>query len=146
MEKTVKERLMMFIEYRGLSVSKFEKMCNLSNGYISKLRHAPGGVRLEEIFRVFPELNREWLLFGEGKMLNCPNNNNITQTINQQYANNPIGNVNGNIYNRSNDAVDVEPCECEDVPERLPIVPTAIAKKPSYDTLEGLMQQQQTHS
>ena len=139
METTVKERLITFIEHRGLSISKFEKMCNLSNGYISKLRYSPGGVRLEEIFRVFPEINRNWLLFGEGEMLKTQ----PMQTINQQYANNPIGNINGNaIFN--NKTVDVEAVECgdEEVPERLPIVPTSIAKKPSSDTLEMLMHQQ----
>ena len=69
MESIVKQRLMQFIEIRGLSVSRFEKMCNLSNGYLNKLRNAPGLNKLEDILRAFPNLNREWLLYGEGEML-----------------------------------------------------------------------------
>ena len=69
MESIVKQRLMQFIEIRGLSVSRFEKMCNLSNGYLNKLRNAPGLNKLEDILRAFPNLNREWLLHGEGEML-----------------------------------------------------------------------------
>lgn len=139
---TVKERLVAFLKFRNIPHSRFEKKCGLCNGYVNSIRKGIGVEKLDTILRAYPELNRNWLLFGEGEMLNS--SNNITQqTINQQYANNPIGNINGNaIFN--NKTVDVEAMECgdEEVPERLPIVPTSIAKKPSSDTLEMLMHQQ----
>lgn len=142
MESSVKQRLIDFIYSKKLSQQKFENICGLSNGYVNNIKISIGARKLHDILQAFPELNRNWLLFGEGEMLN--NSNNVTQqTINQQYAQNPIGNINGNaIFNGK--TVDVEAVECgyEEVPERLPIVPTSIAKKPSSDTLEMLMHQQ----
>lgn len=69
MEKTVKQRLMEFAEFRNLSISKFESLCGLGNGYVGKLKGEPGSRKLEDILKAFPELNRVWLLFGEGEML-----------------------------------------------------------------------------
>ena len=70
MEDSVKQRLMKFMSYREISASRFERMCGLSNGYFNKLRNAPGLDKIDKILRVFPELNREWVLTGEGSMLN----------------------------------------------------------------------------
>ena len=69
METTVKERLVRFYEAKGLSKSGFEKMVGLSNGYIDKLRICPSNDKLEMIYLKFPDLNRIWLLTGEGEML-----------------------------------------------------------------------------
>ena len=63
----VKERLIAFIEYKELSVSAFEKACGLSNGYIRNFKGNLGGAKLEDILNAFPELDREWLLFGTTK-------------------------------------------------------------------------------
>lgn len=68
MEMTVKERLIRFYEAKGLSKSGFEKMVGLSNGYIDKLRICPSNDKLETIYLKFPDLNRIWLLTGEGEM------------------------------------------------------------------------------
>lgn len=70
MEYSVKQRLMKFMSYREISASRFERMCGLSNGYFNKLRNAPGLDKIDKMLRVFPELNREWVLTGEGSMLN----------------------------------------------------------------------------
>ena len=70
METTVKQRLIRFYESKRLSKSEFERLCGLSNGYIDKLRHSPSAAKLESIYLRFPDLNRVWLLTGEGEMLN----------------------------------------------------------------------------
>ena len=70
MENSVKQRLIKFMSYREMSASRFERMCGLSNGYFNKLRNAPGLDKIDKMLRVFPELNREWVLTGEGSMLN----------------------------------------------------------------------------
>ena len=69
MEQSVKQRLVLFINQKGLSVNKFEALCGLSNGYMSKLRHQPSPDKLSNILSAFPELSRTWLLTGEGEML-----------------------------------------------------------------------------
>lgn len=69
MEKTVKQRLMEFIIYSGLSQGRFERECGMSNGYINNLKKTLGAEKLQNVIRRFPELNTEWLLYGEGEML-----------------------------------------------------------------------------
>lgn len=55
METTVKERLRNFIEYKGITVSRFEKNCGLSNGYMKSLRSNPGLEKLSDILRSYPD-------------------------------------------------------------------------------------------
>lgn len=66
---TVKERLIKFYQSKGLTKREFERLCGLSNGYIDKLRHSPSTVKMESICLTFPDLNKVWLLTGEGTML-----------------------------------------------------------------------------
>lgn len=35
MDSTVKHRIKQFIEYKGISVMEFERVCGLSNGYVN---------------------------------------------------------------------------------------------------------------
>lgn len=42
----------------------------LSNGYVHKIKNSVGKRGLLDIQRKFPELNTDWLLTGEGEMLN----------------------------------------------------------------------------
>lgn len=73
---SIKERIYTFIKYKDITVKKFEEMCGLSNGYISSMRKGFGTEKLNNVLKLFPELNREWLIYGEGEMLN----NTINQT------------------------------------------------------------------
>lgn len=66
---TVKERTYEFIQSKGIKVSQFEVMCGLSNGYVSSMRKGYGDDKLNNVLKMFPDLNREWLLYGEGPML-----------------------------------------------------------------------------
>ena len=65
----LKVRLLEFINYLGISVSAFEKESKLSNGYIKNFKGDIGALKLEYILSKFPNLNRKWLLYGEGEML-----------------------------------------------------------------------------
>ena len=65
----VKERLLLFVKYKKISVKRFEELCGVSNGYVSAIRKSIGGEKLNNVLKAFPELNREWLLYGEGEML-----------------------------------------------------------------------------
>ena len=69
MGATIKERTLEFIKYKGISVKEFEIRCGLSNGYVSSMRKGFGTDKLSNVLSAFPELNREWLLYGEGEML-----------------------------------------------------------------------------
>lgn len=69
---SIKNRTKEFIEHKGLTVSGFEEMCNLSNGYVSSMRKGYGRDKLNNVLNTFPDLNRDWLLYGEGEMLKVP--------------------------------------------------------------------------
>lgn len=70
MEQTVKERLILFVRTKNISQKKFETLAGLSNGYLNNLKNSPTVDKLQSILKAFPELNRRWLLTGEGEMLN----------------------------------------------------------------------------
>ena len=52
----------------GISVRQFEIKSKMSNGYVSSMRKGLGLEKLENVLNAFPDLNRDWLLYGEGKM------------------------------------------------------------------------------
>lgn len=65
----IKERIKQFADSKGIPIYKFESTAGLSNGYVNGIRKGIGSEKLSDILRAFPELNRNWLLFGEGEML-----------------------------------------------------------------------------
>lgn len=67
--QTPKDRLILFISYLGIGQKKFEESCGLSNGYVNNSKGNFGASKLDDILHTYPELNRVWLLSGEGKML-----------------------------------------------------------------------------
>ena len=69
MEKTVRQRLIEYLEYKGIGRNKFEAMAGLSMGYITKLKNAPRPEKLVSILHAAPDLNKVWLLTGEGEMI-----------------------------------------------------------------------------
>lgn len=65
----IKERVINFIKIQDLTTSEFERRCGLSNGYVSSMRKGFGEAKLNNVLKAFPNLNRDWLLYGEGEML-----------------------------------------------------------------------------
>lgn len=70
MEESTKDRLYAFMKHLGISVAAFEKEIKVSNGYFRSLRHRPSEKVLQRIYDRYPEMNRMWLLGGEGEMIN----------------------------------------------------------------------------
>jgi phage repressor protein C with HTH and peptisase S24 domain len=66
---TTKERLIEFIAHLGISQGKFEKECDISNGYVNNIRTSIGQNVLDKILVKYLTLNKIWLLHGEGEML-----------------------------------------------------------------------------
>lgn len=89
----IKDRIIFYAKFTGTPISKFEQRSGMSNGYIKNFKGNLSAVKLEGILKAFPDLNKVWLLTGEGDMLNAPsqsghdNNlqtaqgNGITQTL-----------------------------------------------------------------
>jgi len=98
---TIKDRIEVFISYKGIKRAVFEKTCGFSNGYTRNLKENPSATKIEDILTAYPELNRVWLLSGEGEMLKSEtiniktsevsgNGNSIGSPVNQN-----IGEVSG---------------------------------------------------
>ncbi len=63
---------MQFIKYAGLSARQFDLSIGASNGYTLRMKknHASiGSDVIENILKVYPQLNVVWLITGEGQML-----------------------------------------------------------------------------
>lgn len=80
----VKDRLKLFIASKGLTNQRFESEVGLSNGYVANMRKGVGNDALERISNKFPELNKSWLLTGEGNMLKEQSVSTNSENTNQQ--------------------------------------------------------------
>lgn len=69
---SIKERIIEYCEKSNISVRQFEIKSKMSNGYVSSIRKSLGLEKLENVLNAFPDLSREWLLYGEGEMLKKP--------------------------------------------------------------------------
>lgn len=69
MESSVKQRLIEYLRYSKIGQNKFEKKAGISNGYIANLKSSPSPEKIKQILDAAPDLNRDWLLYGEGEML-----------------------------------------------------------------------------
>ena len=132
MESTVKQRLVQFIKMMHLTQKAFEERCGMGNGYVNSIRKGIGPEKMQDIIRAFPELNREWLLFGEGNPLKA------TPTISGDITVN--GNGNSHI-GHGNTSTNCENCNCETSAEAqelqgAPVIPTALCREGGCDILE----------
>ncbi|QQU04007.1 S24 family peptidase [Myroides odoratus] len=66
---SVKERLRSFVSTKEMTISHFEKSIEASNGYINSITKSVGLDKISKIKEIYPELNLEWLLTGEGEMI-----------------------------------------------------------------------------
>lgn len=69
MGNNVKDRTIEFVKYKGITMKSFENTCGLSSGYVTSMRKGFGADKLNNVLKSYPELNRDWLLYGEGEML-----------------------------------------------------------------------------
>lgn len=61
----VKERLTKYLEYKGISQSRFEKSLGMSNGYVNNIRMSITPDKLQKIALSYPDLNIAWLMIGK---------------------------------------------------------------------------------
>jgi hypothetical protein len=70
---SVRERILLYLDYREISISAYEKRHDFGNGSIGKFLKAEqktmGIDKLEKMLKIDPILSAEWLLRGEGEMI-----------------------------------------------------------------------------
>lgn len=74
------ERIKEFIDYKGITVNKFETSSGIARGYLARLKGSVGSDKLNNILAAFPELSSDWLLTGNGPMLKTAPSATIQQS------------------------------------------------------------------
>lgn len=68
------DRLLQYLEYKGITENKATVECGLSNGLIGQAKRGKSDIgekAAEKILMKYQDLERVWLLTGEGSMLKC---------------------------------------------------------------------------
>lgn len=70
-DMTFFERLLQYIEFKGETISSFNKNCGFSNGLLAKLIKTKGSLGLDKIEKIFSlyDINPTWLFLGLGNMV-----------------------------------------------------------------------------
>jgi hypothetical protein len=72
-------RLKEYIDFKGISVAGFERSIGMSNASFGKSLKNGGTIgadKLEIILKIYPDLNINWLISGNGEMLLHPGQKN----------------------------------------------------------------------
>ncbi len=64
----ITDRILYFLELKGITKYKFHKDLGLSNGFLDKSREI-GTDKYAKILEYLPDINPDWLLTGRGSML-----------------------------------------------------------------------------
>lgn len=67
---TVKQRLIDFIKFKGISTREFCRTIGVSETYVSSMRSSLQPDKLINIVKHYPDLNTIWLMTGFGDMIN----------------------------------------------------------------------------
>lgn len=65
----MRDRIIKYLEYLGIGQAAFEKKVGLSNGFVNNIGDSIRKSSMDKILATYPELNKTWLLTGEGEML-----------------------------------------------------------------------------
>ena len=77
MNGSVKERLIEYLSYKGVSKATFGRSIGVSGAYVTSIRKSIDKDKLQSIALHYPDLNIEWLLYGEGSMLKEDSQQNV---------------------------------------------------------------------
>lgn len=69
MDDNVKNRLLQFLKYLGIGQNQFEKNVGIASGSVAQSKGNFGINIIKKIALAYPQLNIEWLIFGNGEML-----------------------------------------------------------------------------
>lgn len=69
---TVKGRLLIFLREKRMSQTEFGHILGVAPTYVGAMRKSLSLEKVNRLMQVFPDLSRDWLLYGEGEMLRDP--------------------------------------------------------------------------
>ena len=133
---TVKDRIVYYLEYKHITKAYFCKAIGASPSFLNSMRKGLSTEKIDIVVSAFPDLNRDWLLFGEGPMLRTADAPKPTQQSTGDNSHNVMGNNNmvGNTINTTHAPV----CAQENAVR--PIVPVELYKKPNTDIYNEIVE------
>lgn len=97
MEENTIQRIKRYIDYKGVKVSAFERKIGMSNGsFASQLKNNKtiGVDKLENILRIYPDIDVVWLLTGKGDFPNANVLSEASTVYNKTSIDNPDLDIN----------------------------------------------------
>lgn len=88
----IQDRIIKYIEFKGLTKYKFYKETSLSNGFLDK-KGSIGVDKCEIIYSKYPDINLEWLITGNGEMIKRNDSNNFKSSLKSKELNVSSNNV-----------------------------------------------------
>lgn len=69
---TVKGRLLEYLKSKKISQTEFTRNLGVSTTYIGAMRKGIPADKIKKIGQLYPDLNKDWLLYGDGEMIVDP--------------------------------------------------------------------------
>lgn len=133
MESTVKERLKQYLRINSITQEKFCNSVGVAPTYVSNIRKGIQPDKLTRIRECYPDLNIEWLVTGQGNMLNTPQQAmSVTN-----YGTNSGTMANSIVATRSTSGINDSNAEDMDV-EELPVIPSNVYFDPNVTLVDYL--------
>jgi transcriptional regulator with XRE-family HTH domain len=107
----MKERLIKFLKYLAIGQDKFAKSVGLSRGYVNNIKDNITMKTVDKILKAYPELNKSWLLTGEGEMLNENHPENLQSKSDKKDGKNQI--LSGQFEHNFNEFIAIEKTNME---------------------------------
>jgi len=114
----MKKRLIEFLAYLGMGQNKFEEKVGLSRGLINKIGDSIREVNKNKILSIYPDLNWDWILTGNGSMLKSDNKISIVDS-DKKLCSIPLISIDAvaGFVGIDNEGIRYEDCEQYSVPE-----------------------------
>ena len=74
---SVKKRLLAYLKSIRLSQAEFGRMMGVSTAYCSTMRESMSLEMQKKVKEAFPDLNMQWLIYGDGEMIVKGAGNNV---------------------------------------------------------------------
>ena len=99
----IKERILYFLEYKGVTKSKFFEKIGMTYGnFTGKSKETPlNSEAISNILLEFPDINLDWLVSGKGSMLKTESNGSVSQNLVGDNSVQVGGSNNGKIKNNT---------------------------------------------
>lgn len=85
-QEGVRERLIAFLKFKHINKSQFAAAIGVSNSFVMNIRRSMAPEKIQKIKEVYPDLNIDWLLTGQGEMLVGAINQAVLGDNNTAYA------------------------------------------------------------